>query len=46
MGIERKVELADLRGWSDQVERAGGDCTDLADLRRQQHPDGTSADSR
>jgi uncharacterized protein YukE len=40
MGTTLKVELADLRGWSDQVERAGGDCTSLADYVATNIPDG------
>jgi uncharacterized protein YukE len=34
------VELADLRGWADQVGRAGGDCAYLADYVTTYVPDG------
>jgi uncharacterized protein YukE len=35
-----RVELADLRGWADQVGRAGGDCAYLADYVGSFVPDG------
>ena len=34
------VELADLRGWADQVGRAGGDCEQLAGYLSTFVPDG------
>lgn len=40
MGNELRVELADLRAYADQVGRAGGDCTDLADYLDTHVPDG------
>ena len=40
MGDGLRVELADLRGWADQVGRAGGDCDALAAYVATHVPDG------